>query len=298
MPKIEYQKIKFRRTTAEIIDKVNSVIEEYRAKGYSLTLRQVYYQMVARDFIENTPKSYKNMGNIVNDARLAGLIDWEAITDRTRSLSRYSSWKNPSSVIESAAFSYELNRWQGQPCYVEVWEEKDALKEIVENGCCKTRTPFFSCRGYTSQSEMWEAARRFKSKAGRDCIIIHLGDHDPSGLDMTRDIQERLQLFGATVKVHRIALTMAQVQQYNPPPNPAKTTDTRFKQYISQYGGESWELDALEPDLLAGLIHDTITQYLDLTKFNAVCKQEQEEKEELYMLADRYHEAITCLRGA
>lgn len=94
---------------------------------------------------------------------------------------------------------------------------------------------------------MWSAAQRFISQDYRDNrVIIHLGDHDPSGIDMTRDIQERLQMFGADVYVKRVALTMNQIGTYNPPPNPAKITDSRASKYIDEYSNESWELDALE----------------------------------------------------
>ena len=223
MPKIEYKSIKFQQKSLELIRLVNQVVEEYQAQGYELTLRQAYYQLVARGYIPNNERSYKNIGNLINDGRLAGLIDWHSITDRTRNLRSNSHWDNPADVIASARYSYLLNKWDGQPNYVEVWVEKDALVDIVGQACRPLDTPYFSCRGYTSQSEMWSAAQRFISQDYRDNrVIIHLGDHDPSGIDMTRDIQERLQMFGADVYVKRVALTMNQIGTYNPPPNPAK----------------------------------------------------------------------------
>lgn len=224
MPKIEYKSIKFQQKSLELIRLVNQVVEEYQAQGYELTLRQAYYQLVARGYIPNNERSYKNIGNLINDGRLAGLIDWYSITDRTRNLRSNSHWDNPADVIASARYSYLLNKWDGQPNYVEVWVEKDALVDIVGQACRPLDTPYFSCRGYTSQSEMWSAAQRFISQDYRDNrVIIHLGDHDPSGIDMTRDIQERLQMFGADVYVKRVALTMNQIGTYNPPPNPARS---------------------------------------------------------------------------
>lgn len=212
MPKIEYKSIKFQQKSLELINLVNQVVEEYQAQGYELTLRQAYYQLVARGYIPNNERSYKNIGNLINDGRLAGLIDWHSITDRTRNLRSNSHWDNPADVIASARYSYLLNKWDGQPNYVEVWVEKDALVDIVGQACRPLDTPYFSCRGYTSQSEMWSAAQRFISQDYRDNrVIIHLGDHDPSGIDMTRDIQERLQMFGADVYVKRVALTMNQI---------------------------------------------------------------------------------------
>lgn len=298
MPKIQYKEIAFRQKSLELIELINGVIDEYSRQGYELTLRQAYYQLVARGYIENNERSYKNIGNLINDGRLAGLIDWNSITDRTRNLRRNSHWDRPQDVIHSAKYSYMLDKWEGQPNYVEVWVEKDALVDIVGQACEPIDTPYFSCRGYTSQSEMWTAAQRFIRQKDRDSrYIIHLGDHDPSGIDMTRDIQERLEMFGADVFVKRVALTMKQVKTYNPPPNPAKITDSRCGKYIDQYGEESWELDALEPQMLVNLIKSEVTSLRDDEIYQAVCDREKQEKGELQKLADHYVSAISFLES-
>lgn len=296
MPKIQYKEIRFRQSSLNLIELVNEVINDYKAQGYELTLRQVYYQLVARGYIPNNERSYKNIGNLINDGRLAGLIDWYAITDRTRNLRGNSHWDTPAEVIESAKYSYLLDKWEGQPNYVEVWVEKDALVDVVGQACRPLDVPYFSCRGYTSQSEMWMAAQRFKRQNFREQrIIIHLGDHDPSGIDMTRDIQERLDMFGADVYVKRVALTMEQIDFYSPPPNPAKITDSRCDKYIAQYGHESWELDALEPKVITDLIKEQVTMYRDDDLYQQVCSKESREKQELQMLCDRYDDAVSYL---
>lgn len=296
MPKIQYKEIRFRQSSLNLIELVNEVINDYKAQGYELTLRQVYYQLVARGYIPNNERSYKNIGNLINDGRLAGLIDWYAITDRTRNLRGNSHWDTPAEVIESAKYSYLLDKWEGQPNYVEVWVEKDALVDVVGQACRPLDVPYFSCRGYTSQSEMWMAAQRFRRQNFREQrIIIHLGDHDPSGIDMTRDIQERLDMFGADVYVKRVALTMEQIDFYSPPPNPAKITDSRCDKYIAQYGHESWELDALEPKVITDLIKEQVTMYRDDDLYQQVCSKERREKQELQMLCDRYDDAVSYL---
>lgn len=297
MPNIQYKEINFRQSSLDLIKLVNQVIQEYQAQGYELTLRQAYYQLVARGYIPNNERSYKNIGNLINDGRLAGLIDWYAITDRTRNLRGNSHWDTPAEVIESAKYSYRLDKWEGQPNYVEVWVEKDALVDVVGQACRPLDVPFFSCRGYTSQSEMWAAAQRFIRRDDREQrIIIHLGDHDPSGIDMTRDIQERLEMFGADVMVKRVALTMEQIDFYTPPPNPAKLTDSRCWGYIQKFGNESWELDALEPKVITDLITEQVTMYRDDTLYQQVCDQERREKRELQLLCDNYSEAVYFLK--
>lgn len=221
---------------------------------------------MARGIIENSQNSYKTVGNLINDARLAGLIDWEAIEDRTRNLKSLSHWSNPQSVIQSAAWYYMRDTWLKQDYHVEVWVEKEALDNVVGRVANELDISYFCCRGYVSQSEMWSAAQRFikYEKMGKSCVIIHLGDHDPSGIDMSRDIKERLKMFGVHALIfRRIALNLDQITLYNPPPNPAKTTDSRYTSYIDKYGDESWELDALEPKVLHDLITKNVTEFMD-----------------------------------
>nr|DAL85250.1 MAG TPA: type II DNA topoisomerase VI [Caudoviricetes sp.] len=281
MPKIEYITKNFRSDSLSLIEKVNSVISDYAAQGYSLTLRQVYYQMVARAIIPNNERSYKNLGALINDARLAGLVDWNAIEDRTRNLKGRSHWTTPGDVIDSAAYSYHLDYWDGQRNYVEVWVEKDALVGIVGQVCHGLDVNYFSCRGYVSQSEMWGAAQRLRrqKECGRHIILLHLGDHDPSGIDMSRDIQERNVLFeNFDMEFHRLALNMDQIENYGPPPNPTKLTDSRANGYIDNFGYECWELDALEPQVISDLITKNVLKYRNDAAYKRVKAQEEREK--------------------
>lgn len=298
MSKRKYKDIRFHGKSLETIERVNAIVAEYEAQGYELTLRQVYYQLVARGFIPNNERSYKNLGSLINDGRLAGLIDWYAIVDRTRNLRRNSHWENPESVIDSARYSYMLDRWENQPNYVEVWVEKDALIGIVSQICRELDVPHFSCRGYTSQSEMWSAAQRFIRQNYRESrTIIHLGDHDPSGIDMTRDIQERMDMFGADVFVKRVALTMEQIEAYNPPPNPTKLSDARANGYIEEYGHECWELDALEPKVITSLIRDEVTALQDPDLLYEIEYREKEDKSNIKLISQRYDEVVDFLHG-
>lgn len=251
MTKICYVDKTFRTKSWRLINIANDICDEYMAQGYTLTLRQLYYQFVARGHIPNSQKEYNNLGNLISDARLAGHIDWEAIEDRTRNLEKLSTWDHPKEVIELAARQFRYDYWDTQPVRIEVWVEKEALVGVIECVAFKYRCPYFACRGYTSQSESWRAGVRFADYVdrGQPVKIIHLGDHDPSGIDMTRDNDDRLQLFseGADVEVIRVALNFDQVLKYNPPPNPAKFQDPRAASYVRLHGNESWELDALDP---------------------------------------------------
>lgn len=285
MPKIAYKEVNFQSSSLETIQLAIGIVDEYEADGYDLTLRQLYYQLVARGFIPNNDKSYKRIGNLINDARLAGLIDWFAITDRTRSMHKNSHWDNPAQIIRASIRQYAIDTRETQPNYIEVWVEKEALVDVVGKACRTLDVPFFACRGYVSQSEMWAASRRFADDKYN--YIIHLGDHDPSGVDMTRDIQDRMGVFGADVEVRRIALNFDQVEQYSPPPNPAKITDSRANSYIARYGAESWELDALNPSILKRLIEDEVNALTDMDLLEVERNREEKEKDSMFIYAEK-----------
>lgn len=295
MPRVAYESVQPRRSTRQTIDRCNAIIAEYRRQGYSLTLRQLYYQNVARGYIPNTERSYKALGDAVNTGRMCGIIDWLAIEDRTRFMRQNSHWDSPEEIIRACASQYATDKWRTQKYRPEVWIEKDALVGVIERVCRANDVPYFSCRGYTSQSEMWTAGQRMKTwakVAHQKPYIIHLGDHDPSGIDMSRDIEERLRLFmdglGDELEFKRIALNMDQVDQYAPPPNPAKLTDTRANDYIETYGDESWELDALSPTVIADLILDTINEIRDEDAWADAVAEEEQARHGIQAIADNY----------
>lgn len=288
MSRMQYQKFNFREATLETIAQANIIIEEYQEQGFNMTLRQLYYQFVARDLLDNTQQNYKKLGSTINDARLGGLIDWDAIIDHTRNLCKLDSWTSPSDILTDCIDWYREDMWADQDNYVEVWIEKDALIGVIERVCQNNDVPFFSCRGYTSQSEMHSAAMRMIGycRRGQEVHIIHLGDHDPSGIDMSRDITDRLRMFMrrnnyTPAKIHRIALNMDQVEQYDPPPNPTKLTDSRAPDYINKFGNDSWELDALEPSVMEELILDKINELRDEDQLEESHEAQEENRERL-----------------
>jgi len=290
MTKIPYIKKRFGANSLHLIATADSIIEEYAAEDLELTLRQLYYQFVSRDLIANKQSEYKRLGNIISEARLAGLIDWEAIVDRTRNLKENYHNTDPGDAVRDSLDCFRLNRWDNQPFRPEVWIEKEALVGVIAKICQKLDVPYFACKGYTSQSEMWRAGQRMLryDRNGQTPVIIHLGDHDPSGMDMTRDITDRLDLFMGGLEVKRIALNYNQIEEHNPPPNPAKLTDTRAGKYIAQYGASSWELDALEPRIISKLIKNTVKSFTDQDLMNETLDKEEEYRTVLENVVDNW----------
>lgn len=282
---------KFSDGSLALIEHANTIIEEYQAQGFTLTLRQLYYQFVSRDLLQNKQSEYKRLGSVINDARLAGLIDWTAIEDRTRNVRAISTWDDPAQIVKAVAEQYKEDAWDSQDWRPEVWIEKDALIGVIEPVCERYRVPYFACRGYTSQSEQYRAGKRFQDVAdrGQKPIVFHLGDHDPSGMDMTRDNSSRLEMFaGQEVELRRLALNMDQIRRYRPPPNPAKETDSRSGPYIQLYGSKSWELDALDPTVIDRLIADNLDELIDRDRWDEAMKREKQRRDVLGAAAARW----------
>lgn len=281
----------FSATSRDLILMVGVILTEYADQGYRLSLRQLYYQLVSRDLVENTVRSYKRIGDLVSNARLAGLIDWDMIEDRGRESVVNTHWKNAAEIARAAAQSFRIDMWADQPCYVEVMVEKDALSGILEPVCKSCDVRFTANKGYSSSSAMYEAGKRITRAIndGKDAHLFYLGDHDPSGIDMTRDIISRLELFtyGQSIETVRLALNMDQVREWNPPKNPAKETDSRFAAYLHRFGDSSWELDAVEPKTLASLVEDAVTALIDDDLWKAANDRQEAMRKKLTEFADK-----------
>lgn len=287
MAKIRYVQKNFRSKTRELLNHITSIVQEYEDMGYALTVRQVYYQLVSRDIIPNSLNSYQLTSRVLKDARMSGMVDWNTIEDRVRQTIMPGQFDDMSDFIQAAINSYRRHRWKDQAHYVEVVIEKEALSGILRPLTTKYHVLLLPNKGYSSASAIHEAAQRitYQTMHRKKCHILYLGDHDPSGNDMVRDIRERLAEFRCIVSVEKIALTMEQIERYDPPPNPAKLTDPRSEKYVTEYGNQSWELDALKPEVLNDLVESHIKKYLDMDKYNNILAQEKREKLRLVELS-------------
>lgn len=257
-----------------MLNRINEILEEYVNDGYTLTLRQLYYQLVSRDVIPNNDKEYAKLSKILKNGRMAGIVDWSSIEDRVR-VPKLPYWvKDVQSAINDTIEQYRLDRMKGQARRIEIWVEKDALSNVLYRVSEKYHIRLMVNRGYSSVSAMYDAYHRLRT----DDVILYFGDHDPSGMDMIRDVRERLQEFGIAVQVQPIALTMDQIREFNPPPNPAKITDPRAKWYIEKYGKTSWELDALPPRELIRLAENAVESIIDIYQYHEMLKEEEKDK--------------------
>lgn len=287
--KIQYKEhLALNAKNKDMLDRINSIVEEYVAQGYILTLRQLYYQLVSRDVIANKKAEYDKLSVLLTKGRMGGVVDWSAIEDRGRK-ARLPYWcVDVLDALNDTYRSYRVDRQRGQKNYIEVWIEKEALSNIFSRVTEKYHIKLMVNKGYSSCSAMHDAALRFKERKRQNGILLYFGDHDPSGKDMVRDIDQRLYDFGCNVKVINPALTIEQVHEYDPPENPTKVEDPRATYYIEQYGWSCWELDALEPSVLVDITEKNVLQYLNLERFEEENKREAKDKQELKKLIANY----------
>jgi hypothetical protein len=276
-----FREINYRAATRTKLDQAKLIINEYRAQGYRMTNRQIYYQFVARDLIPNRPNEYKSLCNLLKDGRYTGDLDWDDIEDRVRASRGGQGWgirTDPNLIRRlaghtgyvSAAYSVDL--WEAtQNFFPEIWVEKNAAIGVVERVARERGITYFAGVGYCGVSALKRNADRLLEKIqnGLRPIVYYLGDHDPSGLDMDSDYARRLGEFTKyEIDIRRIALTIDQVREYNPPPNWAKVSDSRCDWYVAQFGEECWELDALQPADLHQIIDRAIERDFDREAWN------------------------------
>lgn len=278
----------------DVIEHIKEIIEEYQDEGYVLTLRQLHYQLVTKNYIINHDTAYKKLSNILDDCRYAGIVDWSAIEDRGR-VPYLPYWAHDSQdALNDTIESFRIDRQKGQQNHVELWTEKDALSGILRRSTEKYHIQLVVNKGYTSSSAIYRAYQRCVQRisAGQQVTILYFGDHDPSGLDMIRDIRERLEFFlrmgdnhelfqfreiSSWFKVIPIGLTMQQIRKYKLPANPTKLTDSRSDNYVKQFGKICWEVDALKPQVLTQIVETNVEHQIDMDLFNKMLQIEDKE---------------------
>ena len=277
----------------KVVDTVNEVMGQY---DFRLTVRQLYYRIISPPYqlFGNTINNYKGFDKILTKARERGDIDWRKIEDRSRSLLGGEERHDDTSadflktyLSYPSARWYSESWWKDQPKHVEVWVEKDALASLFLNAIKELEVHVYPNRGYSSHTKLMEALERFEEAGKHEVVILHYGDHDPSGVDMTRDLQERLSTYVMTegymldITVKRLALTIEQVNQYRLESNPTKKLDARSAKYVAEFGNVCWELDAFPPDELARFVNQTVNREIDQEMKQASITRMEDHRREL-----------------
>jgi hypothetical protein len=286
---------KFGERALDLIAKANSVIEGPDFSGLCMTVRQLYYQFVGNVWLENTPQNYEALATIISEGREAGMIDWDVIEDRGRVTNSQPTYDSLRGYLNQLNEAFRLDKWKKQKHYVEVMVEKQALEAIIWPICEKWSVPFTANKGYSSVSSMYKRGKFIQSQRdveGKEVHVLYLGDHDPSGIDMSRDVKDRLERYSdGPVDVVRLGLNHDQVLRHQLPKNPAKFSDSRAAGYVEKFGEHSWELDALKPIVLRSLVENGIKQFVNLESWRAMEAQQQGDQDTLQTIIEELPEA-------
>ncbi|HHL41080.1 MAG TPA: hypothetical protein ENJ36_00310 [Candidatus Bathyarchaeota archaeon] len=266
---------------------VEAALEVFEQYDTAITLRQLYYRLVARLLIPNTINSYKRLSRIMVKAREQGDVPSNCLEDRSRRIlgrgdTGYDSaeeyLKNKLSGLQDSWKGFTMPMWEEQPVYLLISLEKDALSRLVSRVGNRYSVRTFPTRGYPSYSYVQTMANYMQTRlGGKPTIVLYFGDFDPSGVDIERDLEDRLGRYGATeYKVKRIALTADQIKQYNLPPMPVKRSDARAEGFMAEHGDKSVELDALDPNLLQDTVEKAILDNISVRKWNARVRKIEE----------------------
>jgi hypothetical protein len=272
-----------KRSTIEEMQARREALYDIVAEQQPMTVRQVFYQATVRGLIPKSENGYQMVATDLGNMRKDGELPYGWLADNTRWMRKPRTFDSMHEALQDTAKFYRRGLWKDADCYVEIWLEKDALSGVVMPVTSEYDVPLMVARGYASLSFLHSAAEAL-AEEGRPCYIYQLGDHDPSGVDAARSIEERLRAMAPDAEIHfkRIAVTPQQIADWDLPSRPTKTSDPRSKNWE---GGDSVELDAIAPDDLRQLVRDCIEQHVDQDQLDFLKAQEEREKEMLTMFA-------------
>ncbi len=255
-----------------------------------MTVRQVFYRLVVQGAIRKTETEYKStVVRLLTEMRRDGDIPFSWITDNTRWMRKPQTHSDLASTLERFAHTYRRDFWEHQEDYVEVWLEKEALVGVFYRVTEEWDIPLMVTRGYPSITFLHDAAESIAAE-DRPTFLYYFGDYDPSGLDISRAVEEGIREFAPWVDFtfERVAVTLEQVAKWNLPSRPTKRSDTRSR----YFQGESVEIDALEPSQLRTLVSDCIVQHVDAAELTRIREIEAAERDTLARVAEQLREAV------
>jgi hypothetical protein len=261
-----------------VVAQAKEIVESYDT---SVTLRQLFYRLVSAQLIPNTQGAYKRLSELTAEARRQGLFP--DLIDRGRQIHRPAWWDDPADAMGALIGQYRIDRTAGQDVSLYLGVEKAGLVVQLESWFGSMGLPVLALGGYSSQTYVDEVAADVRLQ-GRPGVLLYAGDHDPSGEDIDRDFEKRSACWDEVI---RVALTAAQVVQYQLPPNPGKATDSRAAAFVARHGElVQVELDALDPDDLRALFTAAVEPYWDTSLYDAAVAREAADITELRQAAE------------
>jgi hypothetical protein len=263
---------------ADFLSAIQNILD---GEEYEITVRHLFYRLVALGIIEKTENAYSALVGHLSKWRREGEIEWDAFADSTRWHIKAETFDGITDALQRCKETYRRDLWSTQPHYVELWLEKDAIASIVRDVADEFGVPIFVCRGFASLSSLYGAAKTFRraKMRGKRVTIFHLGDYDPSGHAAADAIENTLREdFGCDIDFERLAILPGQIARFNLPTRPTKQGDSRARNWD---GDECVELDAMSPSDMCALVEDAITDLIDSHEWALLQRTEQLERESL-----------------
>jgi len=243
--------------------------------GYDtgVTLRQLFYRLVAAEILPNTSVAYSTLSHVT--ARARRTRTFPALIDRTRDVHRYTSFPGPEDATDWLCRIYRRDRTEGQEVSIYLGVEKAGIVEQLKSWFGEYGIPILALGGYSSQTYIDQVIEDVKQQ-GRPAVLIYAGDFDPSGEDIDRDFRARADVFDEVV---RVALNADQVRRYKLPEQMGKATDSRARGFVERHGRlVQVELDALPPDVLRDLFQKAVDLHWDSSEYERVLRREEAER--------------------
>lgn len=271
-----------RRSTKAELRALDYTIVDIVTVGHPMTCRQVFYQCTVLGIVPKTEHGYDLVLRRLTTLRLDGEIDFDKIADNTRWMRKPRTFTGIKQALALTAATYRRSLWEDADVYVEVWCEKDALAGVIIEETHPYDVPLMVARGFSSITYLYNAAEAISAK-NKPAYIYHFGDRDPSGVAAAHAIENRLREFAPEAEIHFeiAAVTAEQIEEWNLPTRPTKTSDTRAR----NFKGDSVELDAIPSAQLRQLVRDCIEQHVDERALQTILVAEKSEREHLERMA-------------
>jgi hypothetical protein len=266
-----------RSTRAEVRARRDGLLEIV-AEMQPMTVRQVFYQATVRGLVEKSEAGYSKVQTDLVLLRREGVLPYSWLADNTRWQRKPKSFGSIEEALADTARLYRKALWRDADSYVEVWLEKDALAGVVLPITASYDVPLMVARGYASLSFLHSAAEQI-AELDRPAYLYHFGDFDPSGVNAGEKIEETLRELAPDAEIHfeRIAVTSAQIRDWDLPTRPTKASDSRAR----NFGAISVELDAIPPDQLRDLVEAAIVAHLPAEQLQVLRAAEESERNHL-----------------